>query len=98
MPCLLSSLCDLCNTLSLAEESLLIRPQVLRRLLYYLLALNIAGVFFLVYGIVVTELGSRRERCIRERVQAAMSEIKSLQVSNSEQQGSVGVARVPETE
>jgi hypothetical protein len=60
------------------------------KLFYYLLALSVAGGIFLVYGIVLTELRSRRECRERERLRAAYSEIQRLQASNSrEQQDSV---------
>jgi hypothetical protein len=63
------------------------------KLCYYLLALTLAGDFFLVYGIVLTELRSRHERRERERLRAAYSEIKRLQASESaEQQKSVEIA------
>ena len=55
-------------------------------LFYYLLALNIAASCFLVYAIVATEFRSRRERREHERIVAACSEIKRLQVSNSTEQ------------
>jgi hypothetical protein len=51
-----------------------------------LLALNLAGVFFLVYGIIVTELRSRQERRERKRLRAAYSEIKRLQLDTSTEQ------------
>ena len=60
------------------------------KLLYYLGALTLVGSFFLLYGIVLTDLRSRRERRERERLRAAYSEIKRLQAYNlTEQQQSL---------
>jgi hypothetical protein len=47
------------------------------KLFYYLLALSLAGGFFLVYDIVLTELRSRRERIERERVRVAYAWINN---------------------
>jgi hypothetical protein len=56
------------------------------KLFYYLLAMSLAGGFFFVYNMIVTELRSRRERLERERLRVAYSEIKRLQASNSREQ------------
>jgi hypothetical protein len=60
------------------------------KLFYYLLALSLAGGFFLVYNMIVTELRSRRERRERERLHAA--ELKRLRASSTVQQESVELA------
>jgi hypothetical protein len=61
-------------------------------LFYYFLALNLAAVFFLVYGIIATELRSRRERRKRERARAACSELIRLKDHTSTaQRGSMGL-------
>jgi uncharacterized protein YnzC (UPF0291/DUF896 family) len=60
------------------------------KLVYYLLALTLAGGFFLVYGIVATELRSKRESQDRQKLRAAYSDIKRLHASEStEQQAAV---------
>jgi hypothetical protein len=56
------------------------------KLLYYLLALTLAGDFFLIYNTIVTALRSKRERRERERLRAAQSEIKRLQASGAREQ------------
>jgi hypothetical protein len=56
------------------------------KLFYYLLALALAGGFFLIYDIVLTELRSRHERRERERLRAAYSKIKRLHASESTKQ------------
>jgi len=55
------------------------------KLFYYLLALTLAGGFFLVYNMILTELRSRRERRDRERFQAAQSEIQRTRIAGQEQ-------------
>jgi hypothetical protein len=52
-------------------------------LFYYLLAINLAAGFFLLCGIIATELRSRRERREREIARAACSELIRLQDQKS---------------
>ena len=50
------------------------------KVFYYLLALTLAGGFFLIYNMIITELRSRWERRERKRLRAAYSEIKRLSI------------------
>jgi hypothetical protein len=56
------------------------------KLFYYLLALTLAGGFFLIYNMILTELRGRRERRDRERLRVAYSEIKRLQTYKAKEQ------------
>jgi hypothetical protein len=56
------------------------------KLFYYSLALSLAGGFFLVYNMIVTELRSRRERRDQERLRVAYSEIKRLQAYRAKEE------------
>ena len=48
---------------------------------YYLLVLSLVSGFWLVYAIIATQLRNRQERCERENVLAARSELNHLRLS-----------------